>query len=121
MSRAARSPYQFRSVEETAQVFRTGRVPELTQCLGFYLTNTFTRDVKLLADFFQRVVGVHADTKTHAQYLGLALRERLENLRGRMLQALAGRGLRRRQGIGVLDKIAKVRILVVADRRFHRD
>ena len=41
---------------------------ELAQGLGFDLTNAFARHRELLADFFQRVVGVHADAEAHAQH-----------------------------------------------------
>ena len=42
---------------------------QLAQRLGFDLTNTLTRNVKLFANLFQRVVGVHIDTETHTQDL----------------------------------------------------
>ena len=48
---------------------------QLAQCLGFYLADTLAGDIKLFADFFQRVVGVHFDAEAHAQYLGFALRQ----------------------------------------------
>ena len=40
---------------------------QLAKRFGFDLTDPFPRNRELLTDFFQRVVGVHADTKTHAQ------------------------------------------------------
>ena len=39
---------------------------ELAQGLGLDLTDTFARDAELLTHFFQRVIGVHINTKTHA-------------------------------------------------------
>ena len=38
---------------------------QLAQRLGFDLSYSFSRDGELLADFFQRVIGVHADTEAH--------------------------------------------------------
>jgi len=52
-------------VEEAAQVFGAAGVAEFAQGFGFYLANAFTGDVKLFADFFQGVVGVHVDAKAH--------------------------------------------------------
>ncbi|CSA49154.1 Uncharacterised protein [Vibrio cholerae] len=38
---------------------------QFTQCFCFNLTNTFTSYIKLLAHFFQSMVGIHIDTETH--------------------------------------------------------
>ena len=40
---------------------------ELAQGFRLDLTNTFACHAELLADLFQRVVGVHADAKAHPQ------------------------------------------------------
>ena len=45
-------------------------MPELPKRLGFDLPDTFSSDVKLLADFLQCMVGVHFDPEAHAQDLG---------------------------------------------------
>ena len=45
---------------------------------GFDLADAFAGDVELFADFFQRVVGVHFDTETHAQHFRFAWRERVQ-------------------------------------------
>src|SRR5918999_3588696 len=71
-------------VEEAAQHARAARVLELAQRLGFDLANALARHRELLADLFQRVVGVHADAEAHAQHAFLAWRERRQ---------YAGRGL----------------------------
>jgi hypothetical protein len=62
-------------VEERAQLFGAARVTQLAQGLGFDLADALAGDVELLADFFERVIGVHVDAEAHAQYLGLAGRE----------------------------------------------
>src|SRR6056297_1368412 len=61
-------------VEEAAKLLRAGRVAQLAQGLGLYLPDALAGDVELLADFFQRMVGVHVDAEAHAQHLGLARR-----------------------------------------------
>ena len=43
-------------------------VAEFSQGFGFNLSNTFSGNVELFADFFQGVVGIHVDAETHAQY-----------------------------------------------------
>ena len=45
---------------------------QLAQRLGLDLTDALPGDRELLADFFQRVVGVHADAEAHAQHALLA-------------------------------------------------
>ena len=56
--------------KETAQAFRASRVTQFAQCLRFYLTYAFSRDVKLFAYFFERVIRVHVYAEPHAQDFG---------------------------------------------------
>jgi hypothetical protein len=51
-------------------------VLQLAQRLRFDLADTFAGDRELLADFFQRVVGVHADAEAHAQHAFFARGQR---------------------------------------------
>jgi hypothetical protein len=39
---------------------------QLPQRLGLDLPDTLARHVELLADFFQRVIGIHANAEPHA-------------------------------------------------------
>jgi hypothetical protein len=41
---------------------------QFTQRLGFDLADALAGQRELLADFFQRVVGVHADAEAHTQH-----------------------------------------------------
>src|SRR3546814_4233693 len=61
-------------VEERTQVVRAARMAQLAQRLGLDLANALAGDVELLADFFERVVGVHVDAEAHPQHLGLTRR-----------------------------------------------
>ena len=70
----AQARYRLFQVEEASQLFGAGGVAHLSEGFSFDLADAFTGHVELLADFFQRVVGVHVDAKTHAQHLGLAWR-----------------------------------------------
>src|SRR5215831_15481514 len=55
------------SVEKAAQFARAARMLELPERLRLDLANALAGDRKLLADFLERVIGVHADAKAHAQ------------------------------------------------------
>jgi hypothetical protein len=61
-------------IEEGPEHSRSAWVLELSDCLGLDLANPLARYRKLLADFLQRVVAVHAKTKAHAYDALLAWR-----------------------------------------------
>jgi hypothetical protein len=109
------------ALKEAAQLFGTGRVTQLAQGLGFDLADALAGDVELLADFFQRVVGVHFDAEAHAQHLGFARRQVSSTSLVTSRRLRVQRRVARRQRRLVLDEVAEVGIVVVADRRFHRD
>ena len=81
---------------------------ELAQRLGLDLADTFARHRELLADFFQRVVGVHADAEAHAQHALFAWRQRGEHARRRFAQVRLDGRIDRQDGVLVLDEIAEV-------------
>src|SRR5471030_583720 len=58
--------------QEAFQLVRARRMTQLAQGLRFDLADTLARDVELLADLFQRVVGRHFNAETHAQHFRLA-------------------------------------------------
>ena len=65
-----------------------GREPtpeEMAQRLGFDLADALAGDRELLADFLERVVGVHADAEAHAQHAFLARGQAGENAGDRFL------------------------------------
>ncbi len=70
-------------VQEAAQEIGAGRVAQFTQRFCLNLANTLTGYIELLAHFFQCVVGVHVDAKTHAQHLGFPGGEAGENILGK--------------------------------------
>src|SRR5665213_1147958 len=87
---------------------------QLPQRLGLDLPNTFSRHAELLPNLFQSMVGVHADTKTHAQHAFFARGQRGQNPRGGFAQVGLDRGVDREDRVLVLDEIAEVRIFLVA-------
>ena len=80
---------------------------QFAQGLGFYLSDTLAGDVELFADFFQRVVGVHLDTETHAQHFGFALRQAVEDVLGDIAQTVEHGRINRCQRVGIFDEVAQ--------------
>ncbi len=61
-------------IEEALESLRARGVPQLPQRLGLDLAYALARDVELLADFLERVVGGHLDAEAHAQHFRLSRR-----------------------------------------------
>src|SRR5215207_5336365 len=74
-------------INKAAQLVGTRRMLELAQCLCLDLANALARHVELLAHLFQRVVGRHLDAEAHAQHLGLARRQAVEDVLDHVAQA----------------------------------
>jgi hypothetical protein len=55
------------------------------------LADALARQGKLLADFLQRVVGVHADAEAHAQHTFFARHEKSEHARSGFAQTVSPR------------------------------
>src|SRR5581483_12333220 len=108
-------------VEERTQHAAAARELELAQRLGLDLPDTFASHGELLPDFLECVVGIHADAESHAQDALLARRQRGQYARRAFAQIALDRRLERDDRVLVLDEVAEVRILLVADRRLERD
>src|SRR5215471_16420650 len=107
-------------IQKAAQLAAAARVLELAQRLGLDLADALARHRELLADLFQRVVGIHADAEAHAQHALLARRQGRQDAGGGFAQIGLNRGVDRQDRVLVLDEIAEVGILLVADRSFQR-
>ena len=59
--------------------------------LGFDLADTFAGHTKLLTHLFERVIGVHTDTKTHAKHPLFARRQRRQHAGGGFFQVFLNR------------------------------
>src|SRR3546814_10017554 len=70
-------------------------------------SDAFAGDRELLADLFQRVVGVHADSETHAKDALLAGRQAGQHPRRRLAQVGVDRRIRGQNGVVVLDEVAE--------------
>src|SRR5439155_5791267 len=102
--------WQVSAIEEAAQLAAPARVLELAQRLGLDLADTLAGDRELLADLFQRVVGVHADAEAHAQNTLLARRQRCQHTGRRLAQIGLDRRVDRQDRHLVLDEVAEMRI-----------
>src|SRR5712672_3134938 len=79
-------PVMILVIQEAPQLPRPRRMLQLPQRLRFDLPDTLSGHRELLADFFQRVVGVHADAKAHAEHAFFAWGQRGQNARGGFAQ-----------------------------------
>ena len=83
-------------------------VTQFTQRFGFYLPNTLSGHIKLLTHLFQRVVGIHIDTKAHSQHLGFARSKATQDFSSRFLEAFSGRQINWRSNSGILNEVAQM-------------
>lgn len=95
-------------IQKAAQFARTAWVLELAERFGFNLANAFAGNRELLADFFQRVIRVHADTKAHAQHAFFTRCERCQNAGRCFAQVAVDRSIQRLNRVFIFDEIAKV-------------
>src|SRR5690606_19532207 len=102
-------------VEEAAHLAAARRVLQLAERLRLDLTDAFAGHAELLADFLERMVGVHADAEAHAENALLARGERRQYARHRFLEVRLHRGVDRDHRVLVLDEIAEVAVFLVPD------
>ena len=84
-------------------------------CLN--LADALARDAELLADLFQRVIGVHANAKAHAQHALLTRGQAGKHPRRGLAQIGMDRRIKWLDSILVLDEIAQMAVCLVADGR----
>jgi len=107
-------------IEEASQLPRPRRMLQLPQRLRLDLPDPLAGYRELLAHFLQRVIGIHPDAKPHAQHALFAGRERGQHPGRGFAQVGLDGGVDWQDGVLVLDEIAEVGILLVADRGFER-
>src|SRR5262245_22154726 len=94
---------------------------ELAERLRLDLADALARDVEGAADLLERVLGAVADAEAHLQDLLLARRQGLEDAPRLLLQVRYEHRVDRREHAAVLDEVAQMRILFLADRCLERD
>src|SRR4029078_10643318 len=96
-------------LDEGLQALAARRGAQLSQRLALDLSDALARDLEVLADLLEGVVGLLADAEAHAEGLLLARRERREHLAGLIREVDADDALARRDDRLVLDEVAEVR------------
>ena len=74
-------------------MIRARGMAQFSQRFRFDLSNSLTGHVELFADFFQSVIRIHVDTKSHTQHLCLSGGEATEHVLGGFSEALVDGGL----------------------------
>src|SRR6185436_9649169 len=110
-----------RLLEVVLELAAAGRVAQLAQRLGLDLADPLAGDVELLADLLEGPRPAVLEAEPELEHASFAARQRVEHRLDLLLEELVRRGLGRRQRAPVLDEVAEVGVLLLADRRLERD
>ncbi|EBA12932.1 hypothetical protein RCCS2_03584 [Roseobacter sp. CCS2] len=102
-------------IQERTQFPTPAWVLQLTQSLRLDLADTFACHAELLAHFFKRVVGIHADAKTHAQHAFFAWCEGCQDPCRRLFQVLLNSGIQRQDRILILNEVAQLAVFLITN------
>src|SRR5262247_2286110 len=108
-------------LEEAPELLRARRMAQLAERLGLDLPDALARDGEILADLLERVLAPVREAEAEAQDLFLARRQRVQDLVRLLAQAQADHALDGRADLLVLDEVAEVAVLLLADRRLEGD
>src|SRR5512133_202426 len=109
------------ALDEALQPFRPRGVPELPERLRLDLADALARHLEVLADLLERVVALLPDAEAHPEDLLLARGEGGEDLPGLLGQVHVDDRVRRGDERLVLDEVAEVAVLLLADGRLEAD
>src|SRR3984893_6927821 len=119
---ARRSSYHRCSrLQEAPELLGARGMPELAERLGLDLPDALAGDREVLADLFQRVLAAVRQAEPRTQNLFVRRREGIEDLVGLLPHGEPDNALDRRADLLVLDEVAQVAVLFLADRRLERD
>ena len=108
------------ALEKDPELSRSRVMPQLSQCLGFDLANSFSRNGKRLADLLQRQFVAVLQAKAHLDDSFFARGQRLQHGSQVLLQIEMNGRIRWRDHALILDEITKMGFLVLPDGRFER-
>src|SRR3990172_3992450 len=108
-------------LEEAPEFLGPRGVAELPERLGLDLADALAGDGKVLAALLQGVLAAVGEAEAEAEHLLLARREGVQDLVGLLPEREADDGLHRGDHLLVLDEVAQVGVLLLADRRLQRD
>src|SRR6478609_8498124 len=103
------------------QLAAPARVAELAERLRLDLANALAGHVELLAHFLERPRPAVLQPEPELEHAPLATGQRVEHRLDLFLEELVRRRLGGRQRAAVLDEVAEVRVLLLADRGLERD
>src|SRR5262249_50439726 len=109
------------AVEESLELATAYRVLELAHRLGLDLTDALAGHPEDAAHFLQRIGVAVAEAVAELDDLALAVGQRLQDVIDLVLEHLLRRGANRRLGGIVLDEVAEVAVLALADRPIEAD
>ena len=98
-----------------------GRVAELAERLRLDLADPLAGDVELLAHLLEGPGAPVLEPEPELQHAPLAAGQRVEDRLDLLLEELVRGRLGRGQRPAVLDEVAEVGVLLLADRRLERD
>src|SRR6185369_2853274 len=95
---------------------------KLTQRLDFDLADTLARDVKVLANFFQRpLASIRIQTEAQTNYFLFARAERLQHVTGDVARVRTDHPFSRTHRGLVLDEVSDLRFAGFANWRLERN
>jgi hypothetical protein len=92
-------------------------MPEFTQSLRLDLPHPFTGDIELATHFLKRPARPIQYAKTQFQNLPLSFIKGFQDSVDFFLQHRVQRGIGRRDRLFIFDKITKIRVPLITDRR----
>src|ERR1051326_2822203 len=110
-----------RLAQVIAQLLGSARMPQLAKRFGFDLSDPLPRNAEFTTDFLQRTLASVVQAETQGDDAALALGQRAEHVVHRVSQQRLRCFFDGRHCLGVLDQVAQLAVLVVADRRREAD
>src|SRR5580765_8748269 len=107
--------------EEAPELLRARRMAQLSEGLGLDLADALAGDGEVLPDFLEGVLAAVGEPEAEAEHLLLTRRQRVQHLVGLLAQGEADHALDGRADLLVLDEVAEVAVLFLADRRLEGD
>src|SRR4029453_7196551 len=107
--------------QEAPQLLGARGMPQLSERLGLDLTDALAGDREVLAHFLERVLAAVGEAEAEPQHLLFSRGKGIQDLVGLLTQREPDHALHRRAHLLVLDEVAQVAVLLLADGRLERD
>src|SRR5262245_58831649 len=107
--------------EEAPELLGARRMAQLAERLRLDLADALAGDGEVLSHLLEGVLAAVGQPEAEAEDLFLPRRQRVQHLVGLLAQGEADHALDGRAHLLVLDEVAEVAVLLLADRRLERD